>query len=76
MYWFYSMPNSLVIQHLETLYLGGNNVRVVYESVWRFNQECVTRRWLMTGLASGDSSKWSTHVKHAGRWRVRPVGSL
>ena len=30
----------------------------------------------MTGLASGDSSKWSTHVKHAGRWRVRPVGSL
>ena len=28
-YWLYSMPNLLVIQHLETLYLGGNHVRVV-----------------------------------------------
>ena len=27
------MPNLLVIQHLETLYLGGNNVRIVCESV-------------------------------------------
>ena len=27
--WFYSMPNLLVIQHLETLYLGGIHVRVV-----------------------------------------------
>ena len=25
------MPNLLVIQHLETLYLGGNHVRIVYE---------------------------------------------
>ena len=31
--WFYSVPNLLVIQHLETLYLGGNHVRVVYERV-------------------------------------------
>ena len=33
MYWLYSIPNLLVIQQLETLYLGGNNVRVVCERV-------------------------------------------
>ena len=27
--WLYFMPNLLVIQHLETLYLGENHVRVV-----------------------------------------------
>ena len=27
--WLYSVTNLLVIQHLETLYLGGNRVRVV-----------------------------------------------
>ena len=27
--WLYFVPNLLVIQHLETLYLGRNNVRVV-----------------------------------------------
>ena len=31
--WLYFMPNFLVIQHLETLYLGGLHVRVVYEKV-------------------------------------------
>ena len=31
--WFYSVPNLLVIQHLETLYLDGNYVRVVCERV-------------------------------------------
>ena len=31
--WLYSVPNLLVIQHLETLYLGGNYVRVVCERV-------------------------------------------
>ena len=31
--WLYSVPNLLVIQHLETLYLGGNHVRVVCERV-------------------------------------------
>ena len=29
MCWLYSVPNLLVIQHLETLYLGENNVKVV-----------------------------------------------
>ena len=31
--WFYFVPNFLVIQHLESLYLGGNHVRVVCERV-------------------------------------------
>ena len=31
--WRYFVPNLLVIQHLETLYLGENHVRVVYERV-------------------------------------------
>ena len=31
--WLYSVPNLLVIQHLETLYLVGNHVRVVCERV-------------------------------------------
>ena len=31
--WFYSVPNLLVIQHLETMYLGGNHLRVVSERV-------------------------------------------
>ena len=30
---FYFMTNLLVIQHLETLYLGGNHVRVMCEKV-------------------------------------------
>ena len=33
LYWLYSMPNLLVIQHLETLYLDGNNVRVICDRV-------------------------------------------
>ena len=48
MCWLYSIPNLLVIQHLETLYLGGNNVRIMCETVWRFDQEYATRRWFMT----------------------------
>ena len=32
-FWLYSVPNLLVIQHLETLYLGENHVRVVCERV-------------------------------------------
>ena len=31
--WLYSVPNLLVIQHLEILYLGGNYVRVTCERV-------------------------------------------
>ena len=80
MCWLYFVLNLLVIQHLETLYLGENNVRVMCERVWRFDQECATRRWLVTRtcnwLASGDLPKWSTRVEHVGSWKVRTVGSL
>ena len=31
--WLYSVPNLLVIQYLETLYLGGNHVRIGCERV-------------------------------------------
>ena len=31
--WLYFVPNFLVIQHLETLYLGGIHVKVVCERV-------------------------------------------
>ena len=31
--WLYSVPNLLVIQHLEILYLGENHVRVMCERV-------------------------------------------
>ena len=33
MCWLYSVSNLLVIQYLETLYLGGNNVKVVCKRV-------------------------------------------
>ena len=41
--------NLLVIQHLETLYLGENHIRVVCERVWRKVQECATQQGLATG---------------------------
>ena len=40
---FYFVSNLLVIQYLKTLYLGGNNVRVVYERVGRFDQVCALK---------------------------------
>ena len=41
----------LVIQHLETLYLGGNNVKVVCERVLRIDQMCASRGKLRLDLA-------------------------
>ena len=80
MCWLYSMPNLLVIQYLETLYLGGNNVRVVCERVWRIDRAYAIKRQLVTRsrnwLASGASSKCVTHVEHARSWRVTTAGSL
>ena len=43
------MPNLLVIQHLETLYLGGNHVRVECERVCKKVQECALKKSLTTG---------------------------
>ena len=47
--WLYSVTNLLVIQHLETLYLGGNHVRVVCERVWRTAQVCAKKQGLSVG---------------------------
>ena len=55
MCWLYSVTYLLVIQHLETLYLGGNHVRVVCERVWRNAQDCAVKQ----GLAAG-SRGWLT----------------
>ena len=80
MCWLYFFPNLLVIQQLETLYLGGNNVRVVCERVWRIDQVCAIKSILATAthnwLTSGDSLESSTHVKHAESWRARTTRSL
>ena len=55
------MPNLLVIQYLETMYLGGNHVRVVCERVWRKAQECALKKSLAIGshdwLVTGKSPK-------------------
>ena len=49
------MSNLLVIQHLKTLYLGGNHVRVVYEEKLKSLQ---LRRVLQLDLATGKSPEW------------------
>ena len=75
MCWLYSMPNLLVIQHVEIMYLGGNNVRVVCERMWR-NSSCMlskgvsrlTRDWLTTGKSphvwSIQGAKGSRQLEH------------
>ena len=63
--WLYSVPNLLVIQHLETLYLGGNHVRVGCEKVWRKAQEYAFKKSLATGSRDWRVAKGGTHVKHA-----------
>ena len=79
MCWFYSVPNLLVFQQLDTLYLGGNNVRVVCEkseknsSVWAF------KGFSRLDLASDsrlETRQNATHVKYARSWRAMIVGTL
>ena len=41
--WLYSMPNLLVFQQLETLYLGGNHVKVVCVRECEELLKCVQR---------------------------------
>ena len=74
------MPNLLVIQHLETLYLGENHVRIVCERVWRKVQDCALSKGLMTGFCGllaackspKDAHKWSMQRS----WTVTLVGAL
>ena len=79
MCWLYSVTNLLVIQQLETLYLGGNNVRVVCERVWLI-QVCVQLRafsWLELASDLRLMTRQSAIcVKHAESWRVMIAGSL
>ena len=74
------MPNLLVIQHLETLYLGGNHVRVVCERVWRKAQECTIKKGFVTGshdwLATGKSPEVAHMWSIQGSWRVTPTIAL
>ena len=57
--WLYSMPNLPVIQYLETLYLGGNHVRVLRERVWRKAQKCALKKGLVTGKSPKLAHAWS-----------------
>ena len=74
------MPNLLVFQHLETLYLGGKHVRVVCERVWRNAQDCAvkqglvtrSREWLVTGKPPEDAHEWSMQRS----WIVMPTIAL
>ena len=63
MCWLYSMSNLFVIQHLETLYLGGNNVRVECEEIDQVCKEEEIGDWTCDWLMSGDlpnaSHVWS-----------------
>ena len=78
--WLYSMPNFFISQHLETLYLGGNHVRVVCERVWRKTQDCALSKGLTTRsrilLAAcklpKDAHEWSMQRS----WIVTPAGAL
>ena len=58
----YSVPNLLVIQYLETLYLGGNNVWVVCERVWRIDQVCALR-----GISRLTHEWWPAKMWHTCR---------
>ena len=69
--WLYSMPNLLIIQHLETLYLGGNHVRVVCERVWRKAQKCAFCKDSWLDLVSG--LRLASHQK---RHTCKDVGEL
>ena len=60
MYWLYSVTNLLVIQHLETLYLGGNHVRVVCERVWRNAQDSAVKQRLADGSRLASRQKLLT----------------
>ena len=72
--------NLFVIQHLETLYLGRNHVRIVYEKVWRNGKKCAIQQGLAIGsrdwFVAGKSPKLA-HVWSMQRsWRVTPAVAL
>ena len=61
----------LVIQHLETLYLGGNNVKVVCERVLRIDQMCASRGNLQLDLAIDSRVVTCQNVAHM--WSMQEI---
>ena len=68
--------NFFVIQHLKTLYLGGNHVRVMCERMWKNAQECALSRASRLDLAASKSPKEAHVWNMQGSWRVTPAGAL
>ena len=72
--------NLLVIQHLETMYLGGNHVRVMYERVWKNAQDYALKqrlateshKCLVTSKPLKDAHEWSMQRS----WTVMPAVAL
>ena len=62
--WLYSMPNLLVFQQLETLYLGGNHVKVVCVRECEELLKCVQRSRDSQLDFMGGSRLQVTRLKH------------
>ena len=71
MCWLYSVPNFLVIQQLETLYLSRNNVRIVCKRVWRIDEVCAIKNFLLLELAT--DSRVVTHQNPTHVWSMKEV---
>ena len=79
MCWLYSVPILLVIQQLDTLYLGGNHLRNVCKRVWRtqvYVRLRVHSRLKLTSDSRLMTHQSATHVKHVGSWRVMTTEAL
>ena len=80
MCWLYYVTNLLVIQHLETLYLSGNHVKVVCERMWRNAQDCALKQALATGsrgwLTIGKPPEDAHERSMQRSWTVMPALAL
>ena len=62
--WLYSVPNLLVFQQLETLYLGGNHIKVVCMRECKELLKCVQRSRDLRLDFAGDSQLQAAKLKH------------
>ena len=69
--WFYSVPNLFVIQHLKTLYLGRNNIKVVCKRVWRIDQVCAWKGFSRLDLTIDSQLVTSQNPSHV--WSMQEV---
>ena len=77
--WLYSVPNLLVFQQLDTLYLGGFVVRVVSEiECWMLKsvQENRVLRLDLAGDLLLQAARSSTRAKHARSWSAMLARAL